>query len=382
MAKKIHSSASTVIPKGYAATLSGVKKEIHLAQIKAHTAANKELLKLYWSIGKVIYEKEKEEAWASKIIDTFAQDLQHEFPGIKGFSRANIFRMRAFYRAYAIVSEPPRQLEELPIFNIPWWHNVIILTKIKDTQEQLWYAKKALEHGWSSSVLEMHITSKRYKREGKAITNFNATLPSPQSDMAQQSLKDPYIFDFLTLEDLHLEKDIERRLIDHIQKFLLELGEGFAFISRQKHFEIGNDDFYIDLLFYHVNLRCYVVIELKATAFKPEYIGQLNFYLSAVDDILRHPDDKPTIGLLLCKTKNNITAEYALRDVNKPIGVAQYETQILSKLPKNLKSKLPSVEEIEAALSPAIGLSSTYKPKKTRTKKTNMSVKKTYKKKQ
>ncbi len=342
--------AKSVSIKEYAQTLAELKKQVREAQVKAAFSVNRELLKLYWTMGKTINQRQQENGWGSKVIEKLAQDLQNEFPGIAGFSRANIFRMRAFYAAYEIVSVPPRQLEEMPIFRIPWWHNVILLTKLKDNTQRLWYAQKAIEHGWSGTILEMYIESDRYGREGKAITNFTETLPALHSDMAQQSLKDPYLFDFLTLQDERLEKDVEQGLIDHIQKFLLELGEGFAFVARQKHLEISKRDFYIDLLFYHLTLRCYVVVELKATDFKPEYTGQLNFYLSAVDDLLRYPDDKPSIGLLLCKTKDNITAEYALRGVNRPIGVAEYQTEILKKLPKELKSKLPTIEAIEAEL--------------------------------
>jgi predicted nuclease of restriction endonuclease-like (RecB) superfamily len=350
--KKISKKTATaaVAIKDYAQTLQDLKKRIKEAQIKATMSANKELIKLYWHIGKTIAERQKESAWGSSVIERLAGDLQKEFPGLGGFSRANIFRMQAFHSAYEKIAQAARQLEELPFFNIPWFHNVIIIQKLKNDKERLWYAKKAIENGWSRTILEMQIESSLHRRQSKAITNFSKTLPAPQSDMAKQSLKDPYLFDFLTLRDDYIEHDLEQGLIDHIQQFLLELGQGFAFVGRQKHLEIGKTDFYIDLLFYHISLRCYVVVELKNTAFKPEYAGQLNFYLSAVDDLLRVPDDKPTIGLLLCKTKDNVVAEYALRDINKPIGVAGFETKIIKNLPKNLKSSLPTIEEIEAEL--------------------------------
>jgi len=364
MIKKIDKKNTKSSVQEYTLTLAMLKKQIQESQVKAAFSVNRELLKLYWTIGEIISQKQQEYGWGTKIIEQLANDLQKEFPGIAGFSRTNIFRMRSFYATYAIVPVAAGQLEKMPIFQIPWWHNVVLLTKLKNNNQRLWYAQKAAEHGWSSTILEIHIEVNRYGREGKAITNFTKTLPLPDSDMAQQSLKDPYLFDFLTLQNKHLEKDVEQGLINHIQKFLLELGEGFAFIAQQKHLEVGGDDFYIDLLFYHVNLRCYIVVELKATAFKPEYLGQLNFYLSAVDNLLRHPEDKPTIGLLLCKTKNNITAEYALSGFNRPIGVAEYQTKIMKNLPKEFKSSLPTVEEIEAELKKLELLSKKRSPKK------------------
>ena len=336
--------------KEYTEILVALKKQIQATQIKAALAANKELIKLYWHIGRTITEKQKNSRWGSSIIERLANDLQKEFPGIGGFSRANIFRMQAFYVAYEKVSQPVRQLQELPIFNIPWGHNIRLLQKLKSNEERLWYAQKTIEYGWSRTILEMQIESSLRKRQGKAITNFSKTLPDPDSDLAQQSLKDPYLFDFLTLHGHYVEHDVEQGLIDNVQKLLLELGKGFSFVGRQYHLQIGTQDFYIDLLFYHFKLRCFVVVELKAGKFDPKDAGQLNFYLSAVDSVLKGPEDKPTIGLLLCKSKDNIVAEYTLRDINKPIGVAGYETALISKLPKNLKSSLPTIEEIEAEL--------------------------------
>jgi len=334
--------------KEYAQVLVDIKKRVSEAQIKAALAANKELLKLYWDIGQIISEKQKTNGWGSGTIEKLAEDIQKEFPGMTGFSRRNIFRMQAFFLAYTKVSQGVALIAELPVFNIPWGHNVVLITKIKDTEERMWYAKKAIENGWSRSILEMQIESDLYNRQGKAITNFKKTLPAPQSDIVQQTLKDPYIFDFLTLQDEHVEQDLEQGLINNVQKLLLEMGKGFALVGRQYHVEVDEKDYYIDLLFYHTKLKCYVVVELKAREFDPRDAGQINFYLSAVDDLVRDKEDKPTIGLLLCKTKKNFTAEYALRNINSPIGVAEYEANIMKKLPKELKSKLPTIEEIEA----------------------------------
>lgn len=336
--------------KTYTAFIELIRTKVQHAQLKAALSVNSELIKLYWEIGKDIVEKQKDEGWGAGVIEKIEKDLQKTFPGIQGFSRINIFRMRAFYRAYEKVSQAVTLLEKLPIIQIPWGHNIVLITKIKDLEERLWYAEQTIANGLSRSALEDWIKTNVYKRKGKAITNFSHRLPSPQSQLAQETLKDPYNFDFLTLSAGFLERELEQGLIDHIQKFLLELGEGFSFVGRQYHLEIDNTDYYLDLLFYHLKLRCYVVIELKTTDFKPEYAGKLNFYLSAVDDLLRHTTDNPTIGLILCKTKKNFTAEYALRDINKPMGVAQYATKLVEILPKNLKGSLPSIQEFEAAI--------------------------------
>jgi predicted nuclease of restriction endonuclease-like (RecB) superfamily len=328
-----------------------------------------------------------------QVIDRLSNDLAKAFPQMAGFSRPNLYRMRAFYLGYsqtaAIVAQPVRQLpvegkspavragseivaqpvRQLPaailkplveelnserpaaaLTAIPWGQNVLLLQKLKDPLLRLWYAHKTIEHGWSRAVLTHHIETQLYKREGKAVTNFQRTLPPLQSDLAEQTLKDPYNFDFLTLRSDARERDLEQGLLDHIQKFLLELGVGFAFVGRQYHLEISSQDYYLDLLFYHLHLRCYVVIDLKMKAFEPEFAGKMNFYLSAVDDQLRHADDKPSIGLLLCKERDHLTVEYALRDLKKPIGVAQWQTRLVESLPKNLKGSLPTVEEIEAEL--------------------------------
>jgi len=320
----------------------------------AISAANKELVRLYWIVGKTIVERQENSGWGSKFIDKLTKDLQNEFPGIEGFSRRNVFRMRAFYRAYKLVPPAVAQLSEVEhlgvLAQIPWSHNVVLMEKLDSLDERMWYANKTLEHGWSRDMLTTWIDSKLHKREGKAITNFKTTLPAPQSDLAQQTLKDPFLFDFLTLHKDHLEKDLEDGLVNHIQKFLLELGQGFAFMGRQYQINVEGDPYHLDLLFYHVKLRAFVIIEIKARAFKPEDAGQLNFYLSAVDDALKQPGDNPTIGILLCKTRKKIKAEYAFRDINKPMAAIEYETMLTQALPEDLKSSLPTIKEIEEEL--------------------------------
>lgn len=347
-------AVSNLTVVGYNEFLSSLKNKIRNIQLKAANAASRELIKLYWELGKDIVEKQAKEGWGSKVLERVAKDLQKEFPGVEGFSRTNVFRMRAFYLAYANCLTTVGQIQEDPLepfLNLPWGHNFILLDKVKTFDERLWYAKKVLEHGCSRSMLTIWIENNLYRREGKAITNFKATLPAPQSDLAQQTLKDPYIFDFLTLHKEHLEKDLEEGLVNHIQKFLIELGQGFAFIGRQYSLTISGQQFYIDLLFYHIKLRCFIVVELKAKAFRPEDAGQLNFYLSAVDDIIKHPADNPTIGILLCKDRDKVIAEYAFRGIERPMGVVEYETMLTKALPEELKSSLPTVREIEAELS-------------------------------
>jgi predicted nuclease of restriction endonuclease-like (RecB) superfamily len=368
--KIISKKDNTPIPaKEYAQVLMEIKKQIEQSKVEGITAINLALNRRNWLLGQIIVEKQNEHKWGSNFLDNLAKDLQHIYPDSAGFSAANVYRMKAFYEAYREIRAAARELETLPIFAIPWFHNVILLQKLKDLPERLWYAQKSIEHGWSRSMLETWIKSDLYHREGKAVTNFKRTLPAPLSDMAQQSFKDPYVFDFLTLQEEHLEYDLEKGLIENVQKLLLEMGKGFALIARQYHLMVDDEDYYIDLLFYHVKLKCYVVVELKARAFDPRDVGQLNFYLSAVDDLVRDPEDKPTIGLLLCKTKKNFTAEYALRGVIKPIGVAEYETEIMKKLPKSLKSSLPTIEEIEAEFDKQKILAKK-KPIKTATKDT------------
>ncbi len=357
-----------VSPASYAKFISSLKVRIHSSQLKAVVAANRELIKLYWEIGKAIVEKQEQEGWGSKVLERVAKDLQREFTRIEGFSRANIFRMRAFYRAYSNCLTAVRQLQEDPIepfLNIPWGHNFVLLDKLKNFEERLWYAKKAAAHGWSRSMLTIWIENNLYRREGKAITNFKTTLPATESDLVQQTLKDPYLIDFITLSEDAREKDIENQLMEHLQKFLVELGQGFAFVGRQYPIKAGKKGLSIDLLFYHLKLRCYVVVELKAREFDSRDAGQMSAYLSAVDDLLRHEGDKPSIGIILCKTKDNVFVEYVLRNFNRPIGVAEFEVKLVEKLPKELKSSLPTVEEIEAELS----VVPQEKKKKTRNKK-------------
>lgn len=336
----------------YALLLKDIKNQIQTARIKASLSVNQELIKLYWDIGRQIVEKQEEAGRGSGLVEKLAKDLQNSFPGIKGFSRTNLFRIRQFYLlCEKLIPQAGGQLAHdhipLELLTIPWRHNVALIDKLKDETTIIWYAQKTIENGWSRSALEDSIKSDLHKRLGQAITNFQHKLPAPQSQLAQETLKNPYNFDFLALADGFKEKELEQGLIDHIQKFLLELGEGFAFIGQQYQLKVSTQDYYLDLLFYHLKLRCYCVIELKTTGFKPEYAGKLNFYLSAVDSLLKQPHDNPTIGMLLCKTKDKMIVEYALRDMKKPIGVAEYEIKILETLPDNLKGSLPSIEEIE-----------------------------------
>jgi predicted nuclease of restriction endonuclease-like (RecB) superfamily len=354
-----------IIPAGYKELLNELKEKIRNAQLKAALAVNEELIRLYWDLGKTIVEKHRQEKWGSKVVDNIGLDLQQSFPGEGGFSRSNIFYMRSFYLAYEIVQQAVGQLESLPIFRVPWGHNIVLLTKLKDNDQRLWYAQQTIKNGWSRNVLVMWIESDLYGRKGKAINNFALTLPEPQSDLAVESLKDPYCLDFLTLSREAQEKEIEQGLIDHLQKFLLELGQGFAFVARQYHLEIDGEDSYLDLLFYHFKLKCFVVIELKAGSFKAADVGQVSFYLTAVDRLIKQPEDNPTIGIILCKEKKKITAEYAVSNLKSPIGVSSYTVKFLEELPKELKGKLPTIEEIEAELS----VIKEEKPKKPRRKK-------------
>lgn len=331
--------------KEYKEFFKEIKEKILTSQVKAALAVNHELINLYWEIGSKIHLKQKSEGWGAKTVENLAKDLKSTFPEMKGFSLTNIKYMVQFAKEY-----PEFAISQQVVGQIPWGHNILLLQKLETLQDRFWYAHKTIEHGWSRNVLLHWLDSGLHKREGKAITNFQITLPSPQSDLAHQALKDSYCFDFLTLKDKHDEQELESGLLDHVQRFLLELGAGFSLVGRQVHLEVGGQDFYIDLLFYHYKLRCFIVVELKATDFKPELVGKMNFYLSAVDDKMKHPDDKSTIGLLLCKGKNKVVAEYALRDINKPIGISQYEAKIIESLPDDLKGSLPSIEQIEQEL--------------------------------
>lgn len=387
--------SKSLLPSSYGPLLADLKARVRVAQVKAAVAVNRELILLYWHIGREILWAQKAEGWGTKVVERLAKDLAAEFPEMKGFSRTNVLHMRAFAAAWEpleivpqpvgqlaaeagggvivpqavgqlatrdlkqpvsqIVSQPVSKFEDAPpepLSRLGWSSNIILIEKLKDPAERLWYARKAVEHGWSRAVLTVQIESRLHERSGKAITNFERTLPPAQSDMAREILKAPYNFDFLTLGEAAQERDLERGLVEHVQKLLLEMGAGFAFVGRQVNLEVGDEDFYLDLLFYHLRLRCFVVVDLKMKPFEPEFAGKMNFYLSAVDDQMRHENDAPTIGLLLCKdAKNRLKVEYALRDVKKPIGVAQWQTRLVESLPKNLRGSLPTIADIERELA-------------------------------
>jgi predicted nuclease of restriction endonuclease-like (RecB) superfamily len=388
-------SRTVGLPSDYRALLENVKQRIRAAQVRATFSANAELIGLYWDIGRAIDQRQRHEGWAAAVIPRLARDIRNDLPEVKGFSERNISRMVAFFLAYpelgAILPQPVAKLksaeispqlvaklkgaeispqlvaklkgtEKVPqpvaqrlaasqevLLSIPWGHHILLLQKIKDLPTRLWYMQQTLAQGWSRNVLALMVDGGAHKRYGQAVTNFDQQLPPPQSDLARQALKDPYIFDFLTLDEPFHERELETRLLTHVEKFLLELGQGFAFVGRQFHLDVGQDDFYIDLLFYHLSLRCFIVIDLKKGPFKAEYAGKMNFYCNVVDDRLRHPDDQPTIGLILCQDKNRLVAEYALNGVKKAIGISEY--RLTRALPAQLKSSLPSIRDIEAGLS-------------------------------
>ena len=314
------------------------------ARHKAALAVNAELVSLYWHIGRDILQRQAAQGWGSKVIDRLGRDLREAFPEMKGFSRANLLYMRAFAEAWTDF-----EIVQQSVGQLPWGHNVLLLNRIKEQEARLFYVQKAIAENWSRATLEVHIKNCLHERQGKAVTNFAARLPAPTSALAQETLKDPYLFDFLSLGEDAQEREIENALVQHITRFLLELGNGFAFVGRQYRLEVNGDEFFIDLLFYHIRLKCYVVVELKATAFKPEHAGQLNFYLAAIDAQVKALDDHPTIGLLLCKTQNRLVAEYALSGIDKPIGIAEYE--LVRALPEPLVTNLPTVEQLENELS-------------------------------
>ena len=316
----------SIIPEDYKAFLIEIKGRIKKAQIKAAVAVNTELIHLYWEIGRLILDRQKTAFWGDQILDNLAVDLRLSFPEMRGFSRRNLYYMRRFAESFP-------QFVQQAVAQIPWGHNVLLINKLDTPEERLWYAQKTVENGWSRSSLAFWIDAKLYEREGKAINNFDRTMPKADSDLAQNTLKDPYNFDFLTLREDYLEKDLEQGLIDHIQRFMIEMGSGFAFLGRQYPLVVSGREYFIDLLFYHVKLRRYCVIELKNTDFKPEYAGKLNFYLTAINRQVKHEDDLPTIGMILCKSKDNLTVEYALDDFGKPIGVSDYEVEIMNSLP-------------------------------------------------
>lgn len=361
--------------------ITEVKAKVRSSQIKAAVAVNTALIEFYWELGKMLSEKIKQSNWGDKVLENVSKDLRNEFPDMKGFSVSNLKTCRLFYEYFfkgsqlanqnysqnrSISSQPVNQLKGVDIQNdiidfqigdefvqqfvaqIPWGHIKIIITKIKDINTAQFYIQKTKEHNWSRDILALQIKSNLYERSGKAITNFTHTLPAPNSDLAQQTLKDPYVFDFLQLAEDYKERDIENQLIQHITRFLLELGKGFAFIGRQYNIQLNKKEYFIDLLFYHIPMQCYVVVELKNKDFEPEFAGKLNFYLTLIDKTLRRPNENPTIGILLCKGKDNIEVEYALQDIHKPIGVSEFE--LFTQLPENLKSNLPTIEEIEEQL--------------------------------
>jgi len=329
----------------YLTFIHDIKQHIYRTQIKAAVAINQELLRLYWDLAERIVAKQQTTAWGDGFLAQLSRDLQVEFPDMKGFSLRNLKYMRQWYQFW--VTEPIIIGQQV-VAPIPWGHHILIIGKIKNITEAKFYIQKTIENNWSRAVLTHHIESNLYHRLGKAITNFQATLPTPHSDLAQQLLKDPYHFDFLRLREQHDEKELENALLEHVTRFLLELGAGFSYLGRQYRLEVAGEEFFMDLLFYHVRLHCYVVVELKAIKFKPEFAGKLNFYISAVDGLLKTGQDNPTIGILICKSKNNTVVEYTLRDVNKPIGVSEYI--VTKNLPQELKSILPTIEEIESEL--------------------------------
>jgi predicted nuclease of restriction endonuclease-like (RecB) superfamily len=348
--------SSNIVPtKEYKSWISELKQKFQQAQIKAAVKVNSALLEFYWELGAAIVEKQKNVTWGTGFLKQLSFDLMQEFPDIKGFSYENlklIRRWSIFYtKENSIGEQAVTQLtisEISQLFQIPWGQNIVVISKSKTIKEALFYVAHTVEYGWSRAVLTHQIESGLFERSGKAITNFKDTLLAPQSDLANQLIKDPYNFDFLTLTKDYNERELEKNLIEHITKFLIELGAGFAYVGKQIELHVGERDFYVDLLFYHIKLHSYVVIELKTVDFEPEHAGKLNFYIKAVDKQLRTEGDNPTIGILLCKSKDKVVAEYALSDIHKPMGVSEYE--LTKSLPTKFRSSLPTIEEIEAEL--------------------------------
>jgi predicted nuclease of restriction endonuclease-like (RecB) superfamily len=332
------------LPTDYIQWLDSIKNLIRTAQTQAVLTVNKAMIVHYWDLGKRIAEKQENEGWGNAVVERLSADLRREFPDATGYSRSNLFYMRQFFRFY---QDAPEFIQQA-VGQIPWGHNIQIFNKSGSWEEAYFYLDATVRYNWARSVLTIQMETKLYDRQGKSVTNFAQTLPAIQAELAQQTLKDPYIFGFMTLEKEVHELELERRLTQQITKFLLELGAGFAFLGRQYPFELDDKSYALDLLFYHVRLRCFVVIDLKMEPFKPEHAGKMNFYLSAVDDLMRAPGDQPSIGLILCKSKSRIEAEYALRNINSPIGVSDF--QVTVSLPENLTENLPSVEDIEREL--------------------------------
>jgi len=348
----------------YPGLLAEIKQRIQSAQTRAMLGVNAELIRLYWEIGQMLDARQKSEGWGTAVIPRLARDIHNELPEEKGFSERNIKRMLAFYREYRGLDFVPQAVAQIDsdaevpqvvalfpsevMLSLPWGHHLLLMEKLKDAEVRSWYMRATLANGWSRNILQMQIESAAHTRQGKVTSNFALRLPPPQSDLVRQALKDPYLFDFLTLEEPFHERELETGLIAHLERFLLELGQGFAFVGRQYHVDVGDQDFYIDLLFYHLRLRCFIVVELKRGKFKPEYAGKMNFYCSVVDDVLKHQSDAPTIGLILCQQQNEVIAEYALRGMDKPIGVSTFD--LTRALPTALASSLPSIEQIEREL--------------------------------
>ena len=333
------------LPSGYGEVLGELTELVRQTRLRTVLSANAAMIQMYWAMGRTILDRQAREGWGAKVVDRLSTDLRGAFPDMSGLSPRNLKYMRAFAAAW-----PDPAIVQARLHNLTWYHQLALLEKVSDAKTRLWYADQAIEHGWSRNVLALHIERRFHDRRGRAVSNFATTLPPADSDMAAQIFKDPYLFDMLGTADPRREAEVEQSLVDHVQTFLLELGAGFAFVGRQVPLEVGGSDFWIDLLFYHVKLHRYVVVELKAVPFEPGFIGQLNVYLSAADDLLKQPEDQPTIGLLLCRGKDKVVVEYALRHLNRPVGVADWETQLVDKLPQELEGSLPTVKQIEAEL--------------------------------
>ena len=342
------SPARSSLPTWYPDLLDRISEHVATGHRRAVTAANQEMLGSYWSIGREILDRQHEEGWGAKVIDRLSTDLKNRFPGVTGYSPRNLKYMRSFAAAW-----PDPAFVQRSVAQLPWRHHTALLDKLDSPELRLWYAAEAVERGWSRDVLALHIESRFHKRAGKAVTNFATAMPPERSDLAQQATRDPYLFDFLGATDSWREREVEQKLVEHVGKFLLELGQGFAFIGQQVRLELAGEEFFCDLLFYHLELRCYVVIELKAVKFSAAFLGQLGLYMAVVDDVLAKDGDKPTIGLLLCRNKKEVVAEYALRGFKAPIGVAEWTNAINSSLPEEFQSALPSVADLEAELTSA-----------------------------
>ena len=336
--------SSPLIPQNYDVVLQSLKQRIRKAQLRATLSVNRELIFLYWQIGSEILERQRSEGWGTKVVERLAKDLKIEFSDVRGFSRSNLLYMRSFAEAY-----PDEEIVQRCVGLIPWRHNIALLEKLKSPEERIWYAHKALEYGWSRDILVLQIETNLYLRQGGAVTNFQQTMPDIDSDIVQQLTKDPYNFDFLSLTRKAKEQDLERALVERIRDFLLELGVGFAFVGNQYPLVVSGQEYRLDLLFYHIKLHCYIVIDLKMGAFEPEYSGKMNFYVSAIDDILREPGDNPTIGLILCRSKSKAIVELALKGMEKPIGVASYVVR--EDLPSELHNSLPTIEQLELEMA-------------------------------